>query len=56
MDAKHALDTVCHTSERTHHGTVYTLGDLRFPDLQGRQIVATLEHGTTVYRWNDKGE
>ena len=55
VGAKEALDRVCSTNQRTFEGTVYTLSDVRYPELIGKRIVATLERGKTVYRWEEFG-
>jgi len=52
MNAKQALDTICHTSKRVQGGSrLYTLADDRFPELSGRRIRVTREHGQVVYAW-----
>lgn len=52
------IERVCHISERTWEGTVYTLADERFPYLNGRRIIVRLVHGESVAEWVDekKGE
>lgn len=51
INARTALNTYCYTSERTWEGTVYTISDTRCPELNGRHIIARLDHGIDVIEW-----
>jgi len=32
-------------------GTIYTIADSRFPELNGRRVIKTLESGRDVFAW-----
>lgn len=50
-DPRFALTAVCHTSERTPTGHLYTLDDIRYPELSGKQIRSTLVQGEYQFTW-----
>lgn len=53
MKAREALAQVCHTSERWAEGYIYTLADIRFPELSGRRIRSQLVQGEYRFTWED---
>jgi len=53
MSPLETLNKVCHTSQRTARGHTYTLSDLRFPELNGKKIIAELKLGKYEYKWQE---
>lgn len=45
------VDDICHTSQRTPNGVIWTLEDARFPHLMGKKIRQELVHGKDVFSW-----
>ena len=53
LDPEYALEKMCYTSRRIFEGVVYTISDQRYPEYNGREIVATLVAGKMVYSWQE---
>jgi hypothetical protein len=51
IDPFNALVMACHTSDRVFGGTIYTIADTRFPEINGRRVIKTLEVGRDVFAW-----
>ena len=51
IDPFNALMLACHVSDRTFDGTIYTIADSRFPELNGRRVIKTLSAGRDVFAW-----
>ena len=55
LDPFSALSMACHVSDRVFEGTIYTIADSRFPELNGRRVIKTLESGRDVFTWYGEG-
>jgi hypothetical protein len=51
IDPFNALMLACHVSDRVFSGTIYTIADSRFPEINGRRVIKTLEAGRDVFAW-----
>jgi len=54
MDAREAIETYCHVSQRDWKGTIYTIQDVRADAFNGKNIRAELLNGKVRIFWMDE--